>query len=243
MLHALKTFGLVKFLASVRSAEEARLALKGGADIIDCKEPDNGALGALTGEEITSVVKAVDGRALVSATIGDLPTDAVIMVKGAKTVAATGVDIVKVGFFETAGAAQVIAALGAADLNGARLVAVLMADRPLDLKIIETLTAAGFLGVMVDTADKSRGRLGAVMTAQDIGAFIEAARRQALVVGLAGSLAVSDIASMVAFQPDIIGFRGALCETGRRGALSLARVEDVRAGLNAALSASMEIIS
>lgn len=34
-------------LASVRSQEEAEIALAQGADIIDCKEPAHGALAAL----------------------------------------------------------------------------------------------------------------------------------------------------------------------------------------------------
>ena len=33
-------------LVSVRSAEEAAAALEGGADVIDAKDPDNGALGS-----------------------------------------------------------------------------------------------------------------------------------------------------------------------------------------------------
>ena len=36
----------MKLLVSVVSAEEARLALAGGADIIDVKDPSEGALGA-----------------------------------------------------------------------------------------------------------------------------------------------------------------------------------------------------
>ena len=54
--------GGVRFLASVRSAEEARVALAGGADIIDAKEPLAGALGAVALDEIAHVVQVVKGE-------------------------------------------------------------------------------------------------------------------------------------------------------------------------------------
>ena len=38
---------MTALLASVRSVAEAELALAGGADVIDLKDPSQGALGAL----------------------------------------------------------------------------------------------------------------------------------------------------------------------------------------------------
>jgi dihydroneopterin aldolase len=61
------------FLASVRDAAEAEMALACGADIIDLKDPSQGALGAVSLDAIASTVRCVAGRAPVSATIGDLP--------------------------------------------------------------------------------------------------------------------------------------------------------------------------
>ena len=43
-------------LASVLSVEEAETALAHGADIIDCKDPHRGALGALPLARITEIV-------------------------------------------------------------------------------------------------------------------------------------------------------------------------------------------
>src|SRR3954452_14348343 len=59
-------------LVSVRSAAEALSALAGGADVIDVKEPDRGSLGAADEETISAIVRAVDGRAPVSAALGEL---------------------------------------------------------------------------------------------------------------------------------------------------------------------------
>src|SRR4051794_40361758 len=62
----------MKLLVSVRSAEEALAALEGGADLIDVKEPNRGPLGRADDEVIEAVIKAVDGRAPVSAAMGEL---------------------------------------------------------------------------------------------------------------------------------------------------------------------------
>ena len=61
------------FLASVRDPAEAELALAAGADIVDLKDPGQGALGAVAPGVIAACVAAIAGRAPVSATIGDLP--------------------------------------------------------------------------------------------------------------------------------------------------------------------------
>lgn len=238
MIDGLKTGNGPLFLASVTSAEEARLAASGGASIIDCKDPSKGALGALEVSVITSIVNAMSGRLPVSATVGDLPSDAGVMVKAATRIAAAGVDIVKVGFFESAGAGAAIAALGKANLGRAKLFAVLMADRTagvgLDFTIIPALARAGFIGVMLDTADKSAGALPGILDDATLSQFLGAARAHGLSAGLAGSLRVQHIAGLVALSPDIIGFRGALTDGGRTGALNAAQIASVRDAIDAA---------
>jgi hypothetical protein len=59
-------------LVSVRSPEEAELALAGGADIIDVKEPAQGALGRAADRTIGAVLDRVAGRRPVSAALGEL---------------------------------------------------------------------------------------------------------------------------------------------------------------------------
>ena len=224
------------FLASVRTPEEARQALSGGAGIIDCKDPEKGALGALTSPQIHAIVKAISERVLVSATIGDLPSDGAVMVKAARAVAATGADIVKVGFFGDGVPRDAIAALGSADIGRAKLVAVLMADKHPDFGVIAALADAGFAGVMLDTADKSSGALPDVLDSSRLSDFIARARASRLMAGLAGSLRAQHIAGLVALRPDVIGFRGALCDGGRTGQLDPARVQGVRDALDAAIA-------
>ena len=63
----------MKLLVSVVSADEARRALAGGADIIDVKDPREGALGAPSPRVLSEVVTTVGEAAPVSVALGDLP--------------------------------------------------------------------------------------------------------------------------------------------------------------------------
>jgi len=83
---------LTLFLASVRDAEEAELALHAGADIVDLKDPAQGALGALPPDIIAACVKQVAGRAPVSATVGDLPLEGDGVRAAIRKTASLGVD-------------------------------------------------------------------------------------------------------------------------------------------------------
>jgi uncharacterized protein (UPF0264 family) len=59
-------------LVSVRNPAEAELALSGGANVIDIKEPSRGALGAADPEVWRDIQSVVGGRAIVSAALGEL---------------------------------------------------------------------------------------------------------------------------------------------------------------------------
>ena len=90
---------------------------------------------------------------------------------------------------------------------------------------------------MIDTFDKSAGSLRQHLDDDSLRAFIELARELGLMTGLAGSLRVADIAPLAALGPDLLGFRGALCQPGGRAApLSVERVRAVRKALDAVSS-------
>jgi dihydroneopterin aldolase len=219
------------FLASVRSPEEAALALGGGADIIDAKEPSAGALGRVDAETLAAIVRAIAGRRPVSATIGDLDLEPAGVAAAVEATAASGADIVKIGMF--AGALDdTLAALRPIARRDIRLVAVLFADRAPDLAgIVSRCAAAGFYGVMLDTADKAAGPLTAHLGIPVLAGFVRDARRRRLVSGLAGSLRLADIAGLMPLGADYLGFRSALCAGGRGGWLDPASLQAVRRAL------------
>ena len=47
--------GIPRLLVSVRNAEEALMAVRGGADIIDVKEPSKGSLGRASVENLQAI--------------------------------------------------------------------------------------------------------------------------------------------------------------------------------------------
>ena len=215
---------MTQLLASVASVEEARIAATCGVDIIDLKNPRAGALGALPLAVVRAVVAGRTGDTPISATIGDLPMEPGIIRTSVQAMAATGVDYVKIGFFPGGDRAGVLQALKPLAGEGARMIAVLFADQPLSLDWLADLATAGFVGAMLDTADKRRGALTELRDRQFLGHFVDAARRQGLLCGLAGSLRLIDVPHLRALRPDYLGFRGALCGGMRTNAVNPAAI-------------------
>ena len=234
---------MTQMLASVTSVEEALLALELGADIIDLKNPHDGALGALPLPMLASIVIAIDGRRTVSATIGDTPDDASRIAQKVFATAATGVDIVKIGV--AANRSQLALWQGMAWLASprlatglgtepvsTRLVAVLFADHPFDLRWVDIFAEIGFYGVMLDTADKRASGLRTHCDDAQLRNFVHRAHSKRLACGLAGSLRLDDISPLLALSPDYLGFRGALCHnTSRTDQLDADAFRAVRAGI------------
>lgn len=221
-------------LASVCSREEADLALAGGADLIDLKDPAHGALGALPEPRVRTIVDHLRRRRPVSATVGDLPMDPATLVARVRRMAVTGVDYVKVGLTGEPGTEASIEALGRL-AAGVRLVAVLFADRAPDLGLVARIGAAGFTGVMLDTADKHAGALPGLVSRRKLQAFLALGRNLGLVTGLAGSLREADVPELLALEPHYLGFRRALCGgANRAGRLDPGALERVRGMIPAA---------
>jgi len=142
---------VIRMLASVRDLDEARTVLEAGVDLIDLKQPADGALGALPADVIREVVAFVAGRTLTSATAGNVEPDAQAVQAAMARIATTGVDYVKVGLFPAGWQqggrdyAAVHACLrGLAPLAGARRIAVMFADLAPPLDLVDAVAAAGF---------------------------------------------------------------------------------------------------
>jgi len=238
----------VSFLASVTCESEGRLCAQLGADIIDAKNPAAGALGALPGERVRAIRAAVPADVPVSATIGDPTGDPDCAAHAARFMASAGVDIVKVGFWPRGGQEQTVRRLGGLALGRVRLVAVLLVDHAqdrrlngLDLGLIGPLREAGFAGVMLDTADKRAGALPELLSGAALQEFVNAAQGAGLFAGFAGSLRASHVPHLLAFAPDVLGFRGGLCREGaRNAAIDAQAVRAVRCAIPKAAASSVE---
>jgi len=228
----------MRMLVSVKSIDEALLAAEGGADFIDLKDPARGALGGLPVTTIAAIVgalRAAGSRLPVSATIGDWASHEHAAIAGrVDAVGACGVDYVKVGIERGAGAAALLQALAASRWA---IVPVFIADAGLDDACVAQACAAGFPGLMVDTADKHRGSLFDVIGNAELGRFVAAARAAGALAGLAGALRLADLPRVAALAPDFAGFRSAVCAGERSGALDLQRLQGLAAALRSAQAA------
>jgi (5-formylfuran-3-yl)methyl phosphate synthase len=206
------------FLASVTGPEEAEVALKHGADIIDLKDPGSGALGAAPPDAVRATIAVVGGRRPVSAVTGDLPMQPDIVVAAVEAMAATGVDYIKVGLFPGSRREDCVRALAALARTG-KIVGVMFADRGADNALLAVMAESGFAGAMLDTAGKGAGRLLQHADITTLNDFVAACRGCGLLAGLAGSLETPDIPRLLLLEPDYLGFRRALCagqeRTGR----------------------------
>lgn len=203
-------------LASVRSADEASVMLGAGVDILDLKDPGTGALGALHPDTLREIVRMVNGRVTVSATTGDLEYDPDVLRQAARFTGQCGVDIVKIGIFGHLGDPAPLRALAGLCRDGVRIVLVLFAELygpPLPFKAVAD---AGIYGIMLDTRDKESGGLTRKLDREILRRFVDDARTAGLVTGLAGALTAADVPELAALGADYLGFRGALCRSGRR---------------------------
>jgi len=211
-----------RMLASVVSPEEAEIVLNAGVEIVDLKNPAEGALGALPLETVRAIVDSVANRAIVSATIGDQPIDQpmepALLVDKTREMLSTGVGIVKIGFFGQSAHESCLHALQEVAEQGAKLIAVVFADMSPNLALLDKIAAAGFYGVMLDTAKKDGRHLLTHCSLGELNNFVTKAHSLGLQVGLAGALTKNHVESLLKLKPSYMGFRSALCDQSKRTA-------------------------
>lgn len=232
----------MQLLVSVADASEAHAALLGGADVIDAKNPRQGALGAVRPVVLGAICTAVAAGRPVSAALGDEGPPTLIEQR-ARAAARRGAAFVKVGFRAAPTVSQArpraaAARRGVGEGKGTRVVLVAYADwagaQSLAPESLVALAAdTGAAGVLLDTAFKQAG-LFALLDTRTVGAWVAAAHDAGLFVCLAGSLGRSDFATARALGADLVGVRGAACVGGRRGRVSRARVAALSALARAA---------
>jgi (5-formylfuran-3-yl)methyl phosphate synthase len=216
---------MAALLVSVRSAEEARAAVEGGAAVIDVKEPDRGPLGRASAETWRAVREAVPPGIPVSVALGEL-RDWEDAEKGDfKGIAYRKLGLAGAGSGWRARWAEVRRRGG----SGPRWVAVAYADwqtagspEP-DEVLAEALDAPDCAGVLVDTWDKAHP---SPLDATDgwMG-WVARARRSGRFVALAGGLDLAAIRQLAPLGPDLFAVRGAACDrSDRRGEVSRDRV-------------------
>jgi (5-formylfuran-3-yl)methyl phosphate synthase len=218
----------VRLLVSVVSAEEARRALAGGADIIDVKDPGEGALGAPSPQVLSEVVRVVGGTAPVSVALGDLPNLPHTAALAARGAALSGADYVKVGLRgvrELDDAARLMRAVAdAVEVAGDRVSVIAAAYADADALNPPALAPAylpalvdrtGIAGALVDTCVKDGRGLYGWLSESELTDLIVRTRAAGARFAVAGQLTRGDLGRVAA---DIVGVRSAVCRGGDRAA-------------------------
>ena len=246
----------LRLLVSVSTAEEARDAIEGGADIIDAKDPRAGALGPVSLETLAAIRLAAGPTRLLTAALGDvqqalgpgawgLGTARTEIESLACAYASAGAGLVKLGCAVGTVAARdgLAAAVRGAGRAGAGVVAVTYADATgpaavtLDA-VIDLAVAVGARGVLVDTANKTGPGLTSLVRIEQLAAWTARARRSGLLAAVAGSLSVDQLPAVAACGAHVVGVRGAACEGGRLGRITTQRVTTLVARLRTEPSTS-----
>jgi dihydroneopterin aldolase len=204
-------------LASVTGPQEAEIAVRHGADIVDLKDPAQGAFGAVAPDVVSAAVAAIDRRRPVSAVAGELAMAPDVVARAVSALADAGVDYVKVALFPGPERENCIHALSSL-ARRVKIVGVMFADHGMDPALVGLMGKSGFAGALLDTARKTGGRLLDHMNIAALSDFIDACRQHGLMGGLAGSLEAPDIPRLLLLAPDVLGFRGALCRDDDRTA-------------------------
>ncbi|NLD37880.1 MAG: hypothetical protein GX654_13515 [Desulfatiglans sp.] len=231
----------MQLLISVVNEQEAMAAIKGGADIIDVKNPLEGALGA----NFPGIIKGIRDVTLVnipvSAAIGDAPDLPGLMSLAALGAASCNVQYIKVGLYgvRTSESAtkmlmEIKKAVRGYDRD-IKIIAVAYGDAykinalsPLDA--LQTAAETGIDGCMMDTIIKEEGDLFSSLSVGNINNFLKECRRNNLLSALAGSLKTEHLPLLKKLNPDIIGFRGAVCRGDRvNGVLDSEAVKAIKA--------------
>jgi uncharacterized protein (UPF0264 family) len=222
-------------LVSVRALAEAVVALNGGADIIDVKEPACGALGRSDDETISAIVNFVAGRKPVSAACGEL-LDHLPIPK------AQSLGFVKWGLAGCNPLLDWPSLLKTAATNlpaGCSPVVVAYADwqraqAPSPEAVTRLVCGIPKGTLLIDTWHKDGKTLLDFLSLSEIDMMIRRCAVAGIPVALAGSLKTSTVDALIPLRPAIIATRGAVCRDGRRNdEIDLERVRRLAALLRA----------
>lgn len=204
-----------QLLISVRSTTEAMIALQGGVDIIDIKEPARGSLGKPSNKVVQEIVAAVQSKVPVSVALGEWyqsPTQPKY----------EGITWAKVGLSQLRPEAWLHWLHVQQQLRPSRLLGVVYADchrvhAPSFERMIEWIASIPACsphrpGILIDTACKDGRGLLHWHPIKELKAYQRRCHQAGLFLALAGSLTMLDVKRLLGeVEPDIIAVRGLVC--------------------------------
>ena len=230
----------MKLLISPANEKEAAEAIAGGADIIDVKNPREGALGANYPWVIKQIKSITPKNIEVSCTLGEVPNLPGSISLAALGAASLGVDYVKVGLYGLKTMHDAVFLLQ--HVNRAvkecnpkiKVVAAGYADAEKigvlnPLLIPEIANRAQVKVAMIDTAIKNGKNTFDYLTVAQVRNFVDSAHALGLQAALAGSLRKQHLSLVYSLGVDVAGLRGAACTDSNRvsGKITRERVREL----------------
>ncbi|MGF1583325.1 MAG: (5-formylfuran-3-yl)methyl phosphate synthase [Gemmataceae bacterium] len=259
-----------RLLVSVRSAHEAELALLGGADVIDIKEPANGPLGKTSWQVVEEIVRVVQGRVPVTAAMGELydhyrnpprSTDRTWL--SSPNHLYKKLWLLKWGLsggFDWQGALQAVIRKAETVEGSPGVVAVAYAEgnkamapevqhvvefacsRPGSILLIDTFHKSSRTEADIEDSSNSLGRgLLSWLPKSRLVAICAQCHASGVRVALAGSLRLDDIADLMDVRPDWVAVRGAACTGDRDSSISEVKVRQLANVVHSAKYQSEEV--
>ncbi len=222
---------MTRLLVSVRNLQEARDAIAGGASIIDVKEPSKGSLGAASPQCWRSIVQWATNQVAVSIALGEL----IEADLGDRIRQLPEVPFAKIGLSGCRPlddwAQRWLAARHALPQSVSPVAVVYVdwktAGAPPPEDVLTTGISLGCQTLLCDTDDKRHGGLLDWISVPQLEQLIAAARGNQMQIVLAGSVDSSNLHHVLAFAPDYVAVRGAVCRGDRTATLCPDRVRQM----------------
>lgn len=226
-----------RLLVSVRNLAEASMAIEGGCDILDLKEPSRGSLGMVEPKIAAEAVSGI-GNKPVSVALGELSDW-----QDSETipVVPSGAAFCKLGL-----SGQALNSCWKQDWQNFRdqvdefsegshrWIAVVygdcrIANSPAPDEILEAAARTGCAGVLFDTFSKAEGNLFDCVSLDELALWGAQIRSHHMLFALAGSLRLEHVPQILPLQPDIVAVRGAVCSGPlRTSGIEAARIRKLK---------------
>tara|TARA_B100000700_G_scaffold328630_1_gene447102 strand:+ start:477 stop:1187 length:711 start_codon:yes stop_codon:yes gene_type:complete len=214
-----------KLLVSFKKLKEINRNLN-YVDIIDLKNPLNGAIGSWNSNEIIKAIKIYGKRKSISATLGNLKEPADIVFK-LHEFDEFGLDFIKFGIFTNnlLEIENLFKSISEKSLK-TKIVAVFFAENKKSLNFFSRLNQYNIRNVLIDTYAKDSLDLLNLCSIDFLSKLIKKLKQNNIKIGLAGKLKENQIPQLIDLNPDLIGLRSAVCmQNNRKGEICMEKLK------------------
>jgi uncharacterized protein (UPF0264 family) len=211
-------------LVSVRSAEEAAVAVAAGVDLIDVKEPSRGPLAAAHPETVAAVLAAVGKAAPVSAALGEWTPAALTEAHWHLKLPLAFVKWGLAGYGNPPSWGEDLLDTRRQVPAGTEVVCVAYADWqaancPPPAELVKFAKRYRYRAFLFDTFTKDgKTTLLDHLPLPELTELVTALKRSSVRVALGGSLRLEQVKQLKPLVPDWLAVRGAVCVGGGRDA-------------------------